>query len=79
MPLETQKLSKIRWFTYSEPQTCFGPFKRYPVPSAVAICKCAAHTNNADPVSKGNARADGATKQAAIRQSPPSFSEIPII
>lgn len=39
------------------------------LPSQVAICKCAAHTNLSDPISAGNARADAAAKAAAA--SPP--------
>ncbi|XP_042261512.1 uncharacterized protein LOC121893578 [Thunnus maccoyii] len=35
-------------------------------PSQLAIIKCAAHTNGTDPVSRGNAMADTAAKQAAL-------------
>ncbi|XP_068070220.1 uncharacterized protein isoform X2 [Danio rerio] len=35
------------------------------LPDKLAICKCAAHTNNKDSVSVGNSRADGAAKVAA--------------
>eukprot|EP00066_Takifugu_rubripes_P015042 XP_011604308.1 PREDICTED: protein NYNRIN isoform X1 [Takifugu rubripes] len=37
------------------------------LPSQVAVCKCAAHTNLSDPISAGNARAD-----AAAARPPPS-------
>ncbi|KAK7925340.1 hypothetical protein WMY93_007650 [Mugilogobius chulae] len=36
------------------------------LPSALAICKCQAHTNNSDPVSRGNSRADAAAKSASL-------------
>ncbi len=39
------------------------------LPDKVAICKCAAHTNNKDFVSAGNARADAAAKAAATQQT----------
>ncbi|XP_048009377.1 protein NYNRIN-like [Megalobrama amblycephala] len=39
------------------------------LPKQLAICKCAAHTNNKDFISTGNARADMAAKAAAARQS----------
>ena len=35
------------------------------LPSAVAVCKCAAHSTSFDPVSAGNVRADAATKAVA--------------
>ena len=35
------------------------------LPSKLAICKCEAHTNKTDDISKGNALADKAAKQAA--------------
>ncbi|XP_041423616.1 protein NYNRIN-like [Xenopus laevis] len=35
------------------------------LPKELAICKCAAHTNQTDPVSVGNAKADAAAKAAA--------------
>ena len=38
-------------------------------PAQLAIVKCAAHTNSDDPVSRGNARADAAAKQAALSSS----------
>ena len=38
------------------------------LPSAIAVCKCSAHTNGTDPVSRGNARADAAAKAAARRE-----------
>ncbi|XP_029694708.1 uncharacterized protein isoform X2 [Takifugu rubripes] len=40
------------------------------LPSQVAVCKCAAHTNLSDPISAGNARADAAAKAAAARPPP---------
>ena len=43
------------------------------LPSAIAVYKCDAHTNRADPVSLGNARADKAAKQAA--NSPPQINQ----
>ncbi len=39
------------------------------LPSEVAIVKCAAHTNGSAPVSRGNALADSAAKQAEIHAS----------
>ncbi|XP_044045346.1 uncharacterized protein LOC122873086 isoform X2 [Siniperca chuatsi] len=39
------------------------------LPKQIAICKCEAHTNNLDPISQGNARADKAAK-AAAKQTP---------
>ncbi|KAL1264180.1 hypothetical protein QQF64_004535 [Cirrhinus molitorella] len=39
------------------------------LPEKIAICKCAAHTNNKDSVSIGNARADAAAKAAATQQT----------
>ncbi|XP_027141950.1 uncharacterized protein LOC113747238 [Larimichthys crocea] len=38
-------------------------------PSQLAIVKCAAHTKGNDPVSRGNAMADTAAKQAALSSS----------
>ena len=35
------------------------------LPAKVAICKCAAHTKNTDPVSKGNTKAEKGAKKAA--------------
>ncbi|KAK2814208.1 hypothetical protein Q5P01_000703 [Channa striata] len=35
------------------------------LPKAIAVCKCAAHTNNTDSVSLGNGRADAAAEAAA--------------
>ncbi|KAK7925084.1 hypothetical protein WMY93_007394 [Mugilogobius chulae] len=35
------------------------------LPSMLAICKCQAHTNSSDPVSRGNSRADAAAKSAS--------------
>ncbi|XP_062419418.1 uncharacterized protein LOC119228347 isoform X2 [Pungitius pungitius] len=42
------------------------------LPTAIAVCKCAAHTSNTDDVSRGNARADSAAKAAALRSLPAS-------
>ncbi|XP_044023759.1 uncharacterized protein LOC122862365 [Siniperca chuatsi] len=39
------------------------------LPKQIAICKCEVHTNNLDPISQGNARADKAAK-AAPKQTP---------
>ncbi|KAI2645687.1 hypothetical protein H4Q32_030001 [Labeo rohita] len=39
------------------------------LPEKIAICKCAAHTNQKDSVSLGNARADAAAKTAAAQQT----------
>ncbi|KAI2665523.1 hypothetical protein H4Q32_021838 [Labeo rohita] len=39
------------------------------LPKKIAICKCAAHTNQKDSVSLGNARADAAAKTAAAQQA----------
>lgn len=39
------------------------------LPEKIAICKCAAHTNNKDSVSTGNVRADAAAKAAASQQT----------
>ncbi|XP_058510228.1 protein NYNRIN-like [Solea solea] len=36
------------------------------LPSAISVCKCAAHTNASDPISTGNARADAAAKAASL-------------
>ena len=36
------------------------------LPAEVAICKCAAHTKNNDPVSKGNRKADEAAKKKLL-------------
>nr|XP_040024957.1 uncharacterized protein LOC120812808 [Gasterosteus aculeatus aculeatus] len=40
------------------------------LPTAIAVCKCAAHTSNTDDVSQGNARADLAAKAAALLPLP---------
>lgn len=37
------------------------------LPTSIAVCKCLAHTNNSDPISLGNARADAAAKRAALQ------------
>ncbi|XP_060786601.1 uncharacterized protein LOC132892291 [Neoarius graeffei] len=47
------------------------------LPRAIAVCKCAAHTNNTDLVSQGNARADAAAKCAASASSSPSNLAFP--
>lgn len=39
------------------------------LPKKIAICKCAAHTNNKDSVSTGNARAHAAAKAAVSQQT----------
>ncbi len=39
------------------------------LPDKVAICKCAAHTNNKSFISTGNARADAAAKAAAAQET----------
>ncbi|XP_034089450.1 uncharacterized protein LOC117557643 [Gymnodraco acuticeps] len=39
------------------------------LPAQLAVVKCAAHTNSDDPISRGNALADTAAKQAAISSS----------
>ncbi|KAL0150426.1 hypothetical protein M9458_054243 [Cirrhinus mrigala] len=39
------------------------------LPKKIAICKCAAHTNQKDSVSLGNARADAAAKTAAAQRT----------
>lgn len=39
------------------------------LPYQLAIVKCAAHTNGTDPVTRGNAMADSAAKQAAASSS----------
>nr|XP_043874560.1 protein NYNRIN-like [Solea senegalensis] len=36
------------------------------LPSAISVCKCAAHTNASDPISTGNARADAAAQAASL-------------
>ena len=36
------------------------------LPTAVAVCKCKAHTSSKDPVATGNAKADQAAKEAAL-------------
>eukprot|EP00062_Callorhinchus_milii_P007419 gi/632949226/ref/XP_007890028.1/ PREDICTED: protein NYNRIN-like [Callorhinchus milii] len=38
------------------------------LPRAIAVIKCAAHTNQADPISKGNAYADAAARHAALNK-----------
>ncbi len=39
------------------------------LPDKVAICKCAAHTNDKNFISTGNARADVAAKAAAAQET----------
>ncbi len=39
------------------------------LPDKVAICKCAAHTNDKSFISTGNARADAAAKAAAAQET----------
>ncbi len=43
------------------------------LPDKIAICKCAAHTNNKDFISTGNTRADAAAKAAAAKQTKDSL------
>lgn len=40
------------------------------LPSQVAVCKCAAHSNLSDPIPAGNTRADAAAKAAAVDPAP---------
>lgn len=40
------------------------------------MCKCSAHTNARDPVSRGNAQADAAAKAAAESKVPPTSCEM---
>ncbi|KAJ1174765.1 hypothetical protein NDU88_000056 [Pleurodeles waltl] len=47
--------------------------KALTLPSKVAVIKCAAHTNQQDLISRGNALADWAAKEAA--KTSPNFSE----
>ncbi len=39
------------------------------LPDKVAICKCAAHTNDKSFISTGNVRADAAAKAAAAQET----------
>lgn len=46
------------------------------LPKQVAVCKCEAHTNDSDPVSLGNARADAAAKAAAKQELTPDTTHV---
>ena len=50
------------------------------LPESIAVCKCLAHTNNTDPASQGNARADAAAKRATLQATTTDllFVSIPV-
>lgn len=48
------------------------------LPSAVAVCKCSAHTGMTDAVSRGNAFADKSAKEAALTPLSPSLVSFPL-
>lgn len=47
------------------------------LPKQIAVCKCKTHTNNTDPVSQGNERADAAAKAAAKEEVIPQCVSVP--
>lgn len=48
------------------------------LPKQIAGCKCSAHTNNTDPISQGNSRADSAAKKASRQALPPTLQLISV-
>jgi len=47
----------------------------FQLPAKVAICKCAAHSKNTDPLSKVNRKADEEAKKAAQLRAENLFSK----
>ncbi len=67
--LEAQKFFEVGWTSDIKRISWAKLLEAILLPDKVAICKCAAHTNDKSFISTGNVRADAAAKAAAAQET----------
>ncbi len=67
--LEAQKFFEVGWTSDIKRIAWSKLLEAILLPDKVAICKCAAHTNDKSFISTGNVRADAAAKAAAAQET----------